>query len=165
VAGRGTQTAFLRESFQPSLWDRLVNDSPGLAAEIDGRRSGLLKDLGEARLAKLEAGGARAIEADPDLDMDQKKQLHLLLRQTQNQLALEERSVVVSPDVLREAVRRDLEALFNTERLQAEYLLTDHEHATIQNLSIDLEDFPQVQRSVLNFGVPAFAGKNAGRAA
>ena len=164
MAARGTQNAFLRETFQPSLWDRLVDDSPGLAAEIDGRRSLLVTDLGEARLTALEAGGVRAIEADPDLKREQKKELHLLVRQSQSRAHLEERGVVVSPEVLREAVRRDLEALFNTERLQAEYLLTDHEESSVENLAIDLADFPHVQRSVINFGVPAFAGKSAGGA-
>ena len=162
MAGRDTHKAFLRETFQPSLWDRLVDDSPGLAAEIDGRRDALIKDIGAPRLAELEAGGTRAIEADTKLAVEQKKALHQLLRLIGSQRELEDRGVVVSPDVLREAVRRDLEALFNTERLEAEYLLTDHEGASVENLAIDLEDFPQVQRSVINFGVPAFSGKTAG---
>ncbi len=164
MTSRNSQTAFLRETFQPSLWDRLVDDSPGLAAEIERRRDLLSEELDADRLAELEAGGVRAIEAQSDLTDGQKKQLHLLLQMKRSHQALEERGVVVSPDVLREAVRRDLEALFNTERLEANYLLTDHELAFVDNLSIELEDFPHIRRSVINFGVPAFSGKTAGGA-
>ena len=42
-----------REAVQPSLWDRLVNDLPGVASEIDGLRDAL--DRGARRRA---AGGA-----------------------------------------------------------------------------------------------------------
>jgi type VI secretion system protein ImpF len=66
----------------------------------------------------------------------------------------------VSPEVLREAVRRDIEALFNTERLGAVPLLTDAEQAEVE-LPPDLYDFPEVRRSVVNYGVPPFAGRSS----
>lgn len=44
---------------------------------------------------------------------------------------------------LRESVRRDLAALFNTTRLEA---------------SLDLRDFPEVQRSCLNYGIAELMG-------
>jgi type VI secretion system protein ImpF len=53
---------------------------------------------------------------------------------------------VLSPQKLRESVRRDLSWLFNTPNL-----------ATLQ----DLSEFPEVERSVVNFGVPELAGKPA----
>ena len=48
----------------------------------------------------------------------------------------------------RDAIRRDLFWLFNTSNLVA---------------SIDLSEMPEVERSVLNFGVPDLAGKAANR--
>src|SRR4249920_3666068 len=51
---------------------------------------------------------------------------------------------VLSPSRLRESVRRDLSWLFNTVNLAA----TD-----------DLEDYPQVERSTLNYGLPDLAGR------
>src|SRR3954471_8387942 len=53
---------------------------------------------------------------------------------------------VLSPARLRECVRRDLTWLFNTTNL-----------ATLENL----EGFPEVQRSVVNFGMPDLAGRTA----
>lgn len=47
---------------------------------------------------------------------------------------------------LRATVRRELGWLFNTTNLEA---------------AVDLDDFPQVQTSVLNYGVPDLAGKAA----
>ena len=34
-----------REAVQPSLWDRLVNDLPGLTSEIDGLRRAVVVAL------------------------------------------------------------------------------------------------------------------------
>src|SRR6185503_19823945 len=53
-----------REAAQPSLWDRLVNDLPGVSSEIDGLREALAQDLGAERLDALVAAGPRGIEAD-----------------------------------------------------------------------------------------------------
>ena len=38
VQASWTARAPKREAVQPSLWDRLVNDLPGLTSEIDGLR-------------------------------------------------------------------------------------------------------------------------------
>jgi type VI secretion system protein ImpF len=51
---------------------------------------------------------------------------------------------VLSPTRLRESVRRDLSWLFNTVNLAS---------------VVDLEDYPHVQRSTLNFGLPDLAGQ------
>jgi type VI secretion system protein ImpF len=53
---------------------------------------------------------------------------------------------ILSPSRLRESVRRDLTWLFNTANL-----------ATVMNL----ESMPLVKQSVLNYGLPALAGRNA----
>lgn len=53
---------------------------------------------------------------------------------------------VLSPTRLRESVRRDLTWLFNTVNLAA---------------TSNLEDYPEVERSTLNFGLPDLAGRTA----
>jgi type VI secretion system protein ImpF len=53
---------------------------------------------------------------------------------------------VLSPGRLRESVRRDLAWLFNTPNL-----------ATV----MDLDAYPLVKQSVLNYGLPGLAGRNA----
>ena len=53
---------------------------------------------------------------------------------------------VLSPSRLRESVRRDLSWLFNTVNLAATH---------------DLEPYPEVERSTLNFGLPDLAGRTA----
>lgn len=53
---------------------------------------------------------------------------------------------VLSPQRLRESVRRDLTWLFNTTNL-----------ATV----CDLSEYPEVERSTVNFGIPDLAGKPA----
>ncbi|MCO5066540.1 MAG: type VI secretion system baseplate subunit TssE [Rhizobiaceae bacterium] len=149
-----------REAVQPSLWDRLVNDLPGLGSEIDGLEQGLRGELGD-RLDALVAGGVRAIDADGTLTTEQRKRLLRLGFQHQRRAELERRGVVVSPDVLREAVRRDIEALFNTERYQSQPLLSDAEEHKAAGYLPDLNDFPEVRRSVINYGVPSFSGRSA----
>ena len=117
-----------RQAVQPSLWDRLVNDLPGVASEIDGLRQSLAQDLGAERLDSLVAAGPRGI--------------------------------VVSADVLREAVRRDIEVLFNTERFESVPMMTPREAEVAADDPPSLADFPEVRRSVLNYGVPPFAGRS-----
>jgi type VI secretion system protein ImpF len=53
---------------------------------------------------------------------------------------------VLTMDELRDGVRRDLGALLN---------------ATALSGVVDLSDYPQVQRSTLNFGMPDMSGKTA----
>jgi type VI secretion system protein ImpF len=150
-----------REAVQPSLWDRLVNDLPGVASEIEGLREALVRELGRERLEALLPGGARAAEADPELTPAQKERLARLTAQERRRAALEARGIVVSADVLREAVRRDIEALFNTERFESVPLRTAREAEARPDDPPALADFPEVRRSVVNFGVPAFAGRSA----
>ncbi|GLS39151.1 type VI secretion protein [Mesorhizobium tianshanense] len=150
-----------REAVQPSLWDRLVNDLPGVTSEIDGLRQTLQDELGADRLDTLLAGSARLIDADAELTSDQKRRLHRLVFQTQHRTEIESRGVVVSARVLREAVRRDIEALFNTERFEAVPLLSDLESEQAADNPPSLADFPEVRRSVVNYGVPSFSGRSS----
>jgi len=150
-----------REAVQPSLWDRLVNDLPGLTSEIDGLRQLLQDELGAERLDTLLAGSARAIDADTELTPDQKRRLHRLAFQAEHRAEIESRGVVVSARVLREAVRRDIEALFNTERFEAFPLFSDIEREQAPDNPLSLADFPEVRRSVVNYGVPSFSGRSS----
>ncbi|WP_425547694.1 type VI secretion system baseplate subunit TssE [Aminobacter niigataensis] len=150
-----------REASQPSLWDRLVNDLPGLSSEIEGLRQSLDNELGGERVDALLAGTARLIDSDLDLTPDHKQRLHRLVFQNRNRVELESRGIVVSARVLREAVRRDIEALFNTERFEALPLLSDLEEEQVSDIRLNLEDFPEVRRSVVNYGVPSFSGRSS----
>jgi type VI secretion system protein ImpF len=51
----------------------------------------------------------------------------------------------ISDAQLRESVRRDLAALFNTTHIEA---------------SLDLREFAEVRRSILNYGIPDLAGRS-----
>lgn len=148
-----------QEAVQPSLWDRLVNDLPGLTAEIDALSAELAPRLGSREaVAALVDGGTRAVERRADLDEDARRLAHRIIGLQARRRGLEDRGIVVTPEVLREAVRRDIEMLFNTERLEADILLTDRERLDHESAAELLSAFPEVRRSVLNYGVPAFSG-------
>jgi type VI secretion system protein ImpF len=149
-----------RETAQPSLWDRLLDDLPGVVSEIDGLRAALEAELGASEVAALVAGGRRAVEA-AELPPARKERLTRLIARLGRRAELEARGIVVSSRVLREAVRRDIEALFNTERFESTPLLTPAEAAAHPDHPPALADFPEVRRSVVNYGVPPFAGRSA----
>jgi len=161
MAEPGAMLGAAREAVQPSLWDRLMNDLPGVASEIDGLHQALAQEIGDERLGVLVAAGSRAAEADAGLSAAQKERLLRLIRQEGRRTALEARGIVVSPEVLREAVRRDIEALFNTERFECTPLVTPREAEAAPDDPPGLADFPEVRRSVVNFGVPPFAGRSS----
>ena len=148
-----------REAVQPSLWDRLVDDLPGLIAETDAQRAWLAGEIGAERTERLLAGGTRAVEREEEIGDEIRRRLHWLVDRLRDRRRLEEAGIVVTPTILREAVRRDIEVLFNTERLEADFLLTDHERDLVEMPADLLEDFPETRRSVLNYGVPSFAGR------
>lgn len=148
------------EAVQPSLWDRLVDDLPGIVTETDRQRSDLAAKVGDAKVTAVLAGGARSIEADPDLDEDVRRDLHTFLTQMARRAFLEQRGIVVNAAVLREAVRRDIEALFNVERFESGLQLTDTEQRTFETPSEMIAAFPHVRRSVINYGVPSFSGRS-----
>jgi type VI secretion system protein ImpF len=158
--GPVTHTA-RREAVQPSLWDRLVDDLPGLTSETDVRRREIGADIGMDRLDGFVAGGVRAVEQAQDLPEDKRREIVQFLGALARRSFLEERGIVVTADVLREAVRRDLEELFGMERLQARFLWTDAERGSLEDPHDVLADYPHVCRSVLNYGVPSFSGRRA----
>jgi len=85
----------------------------------------------------------------PELTPQERLQPALLDRLTDEQpdRAQEPReNRVMSKTRLRQAVLRDLAWLFNTTRLEA---------------GTDLSNAPEVQRSVLNYGLPALSGRSA----
>jgi type VI secretion system protein ImpF len=57
-------------------------------------------------------------------------------------------------------VRRDIETLFNIERMEAQTMMTDLEASMIETPASLLADFPNVRSSVINYGVPSFAGRS-----
>lgn len=148
------------EAVQPSLWDRLVDDLPGIVTETDRQRADLVARIGAAKVEVVLAGGARSIEADEDFDADTRRDLHQFLTQMARRAFLEERGIVVNAAVLREAVRRDIEALFNVERFESGVQLTDLERKDFETPQEMIADFPHVRRSVLNYGVPSFSGRS-----
>jgi type VI secretion system protein ImpF len=150
-----------REAVQPSLWDRLVDDLPGLTSETEVRRREIGADIGAERLEALVQGGVRAVEQAQDLPEDKRREIVQFIGALQRRAFLEERGIVVTADVLREAVRRDLEELFGMERLQARFLWSDMERGATEDLQDVLADYPHVCRSVLNYGVPSFSGRRA----
>ncbi len=156
----GSNVRATREAVQPSLWDRLQNDLPGVASEIGGLRATLLQELGAENFGALVDSGLRSTEADGRLSKAQKEILARLRLQEQRRDQLESRTIVVSADVLREAVRRDIEVLFNTERFESVYMLTDREYEMAPDTPPSLDGFDQVRRSVVNFGVPSFSGRS-----
>lgn len=148
------------EAVQPSLWDRLQDDLPGLVSEIASLRDSLRDELGDAYdLDALVEGGLSELRRDTDLTENAYRLAHNFIEKSQDCSRLQSRGVVVTADVIREAVRRDIEMLFNVERLEANYFLTDKEMQGHEDPADMLADFPEVQRSVLNFGVPTFSGR------
>jgi type VI secretion system protein ImpF len=148
------------EAVQPSLWDRLVDDLPGIVSETDRKRADLVAKIGAAKVDSVLAGAARAVEADADFDADTRRELHHFLSQMARRAFLEERGIIVNSSVLREAVRRDIEALFNVERFESGLQLTDTELNGFETPQDLIADFPHVRRSVLNYGVPSFSGRS-----
>lgn len=151
-----------QELVQPSLWDRLVDELPGVVAETDSLRTELKNEIEvEIDFDQIIQGGARAVEQLTDLSDELRQKLHVLVAKSHQRHILEERGVIVESDTLREAVRRDIEMLFNVERMEADFLLTPLEQLKISTTTQQLADFPQVRSSVLNYGVPSFSGKRS----
>lgn len=120
----------------------------------------LAKELGSKQvLDELIAGGDRAIERNKELDGEVRQKASRLVRMMARRRFLQDNGIVVNSDVLREAVRRDIEMLFNIERFEADFLLTERESVDFENPSELIADFPNVRSSVVNYGVPSFAGK------
>ena len=92
--GPATVTA-RREAVQPSLWDRLVDDLPGLTSETEVRRREIGADIGLERLDGLVQGGIRAVEQAQDLPEDKRREIVQFIGALQRRAFLEERGIVV----------------------------------------------------------------------
>ncbi len=156
----GSNLRATREAVQPSLWDRLQDDLPGVASEIEGLRNSLLKELGAEQIQAFDDASGGAPHVLAELNADQKERFQRLKRQEARRDQLEARTIVVSSDVLKEAVRRDIEVLFNTERFESNYMLSDREYEMAPDTPPSLDGFEHVRRSVVNFGVPSFSGRS-----
>ncbi|WP_232816703.1 type VI secretion system baseplate subunit TssE [Paracoccus zhejiangensis] len=138
-----------------------MDELHGLGAESAALRRELGRKLGgEAAVDALLSDGPRTIEADDSLDDETRRRAYQLAALDRRRQRLEEGGVIVTPDVLREAVRRDIEMLFNIERFESSYLLSERELTTTTLPEELLEDYPEVRRSVVNYGVPSFSGRH-----
>lgn len=157
-----TDASARSEAAQPSLWDRLADDLPGITAEMAVLREDLADCLGgEKEVDKLLNGGLAALRRRSDLDEKAFRLGQALIRRKAEHDRIEARGVVVTGEVLREAVRRDIEMLFNIERFETNYLLTERESRHVVYPGDLLADYPEVRTSVINYGVPAFSGRNS----
>jgi len=175
----------LRERLQPALLDRLTDEERQVfVAEVTADRARLLAaGISEAMITScLQAHGFRTVEdagaATPadagtlrlvfssqagDMPADRIRALRLASRPgiaaptlgevAEVQVRARINTTLESPERrlismrrLRELVQRDLGWLLNTSSLES---------------TEDLDDYPEIRRSVLNFGLPSLAGRTA----
>lgn len=129
--------AFSKDLFLPSLLDRLTNEDPinQLLNEVKQKIKQVEQDLNN-------------LNGHPDDQRaeKQKEQRHQLQQQLiglQAQYSTLSDSISAKHDI-QSCVKRDLEWLFNA-----------NQYASKE----ELNDLPEVARSVLNFGIPDFTGK------
>jgi type VI secretion system protein ImpF len=152
------------ERLQPSLLDRLADEVQGIEREMARLRSILLPQLDEARretLAGLLDPGRPAApregelacfaELGPDV-AELARQLINLEQRRQRELKTR---MVVSPERLQACVLRDLTWLLNTEQLSGQ------SDGASDRAAFDIEAYPHAAASVVNFGIPALAGRTA----
>jgi type VI secretion system protein ImpF len=152
------------ERLQPSLLDRLADEVQGIERELERVRSILLPQLDEARRETLaglldpERPGAPRegelacfAELGPDV-AELARQLINLEQRRQRELKTR---MVVSPERLQACVLRDLTWLLNTEQLSGQ------SDGASDRAAFDIEAYPHAAASVVNFGIPALAGRTA----
>lgn len=151
---------YSRDRLQPSLLDRLEDGLLASLAELVVDRRALEPRLDEAQRVALQ----RTLDderfdgriPDPEaraalagLDRDAAALLARVLEHEAARRREMRRSVVISAAELRRAVLRDLQTLLNTTAAEA----------GPEETAAELEGFPAVQASVLNYGVPSLAGR------
>lgn len=126
-----------KKSLLPSLLDRLTDDDRALqrVTEIDRALADLEQSMVELRQAEKKLASEDYESKKQKLDSRRSDLL------TQSMLA---RNSIMSMDEIRSCVKRDLDWLFNS-----------HQYSPLE----ELDDFPEVRKSVLNFGLPDMAGK------
>ena len=132
--------AFSKDLFLPSLLDRLTNEDP--------INQSLYEVKQKIKLLESELNDLTSVQMDRDeLDINKQKEkqhgLRLQLAQMKAQYSTLSASISSKQDI-HACVRRDLEWLLNANQ----YFPNE-----------ELSDFPEIARSVLNYGVPDLTGK------
>lgn len=154
----------LLERLQPALFDRLVDPEASILAAIAQRRTALETRLDEAQRAALARFLARQDlsarrlggELDPPLDAlgeTARGELFALVELEETRRIEAARAARIGMRELKTLVLRDLEALLNVENLEG---FAAEEGGSRIAL---LDGLPRVRASVLNYGIPALAGK------
>lgn len=131
---------FSKNLFLPSLLDRLTNEDPinQLINEVKQRIKQVEQDLNNLTNMPINHDGLRI-----DRQKEKQHQLHHQLVGLQAQYSTLSASISSKQDI-QSCVKRDLEWLFNANR----YVPNE-----------ELDDLPEIARSVVNFGIPDFTGK------
>jgi type VI secretion system protein ImpF len=156
-----------KEKLQPSLLDRLTDALGGIERQLVSDRARLLALLTDdekkafERLCDsdrrwLRPPSARDLEPFARLDQDTRELLERVVGLEQRRVFELRQHHVISVERLRECVLRDLSWLFNTANLECSELL-DETPGTAAYPRLD--EFPAAAASVINFGIPALAGK------
>ncbi|MEE9397955.1 MAG: type VI secretion system baseplate subunit TssE [Methylococcales bacterium] len=127
-----------KERLLPSLLDRLTDDDP-LNRSIELQHKSIQKI--EKELALI----TQSTDKDLQENKNRQKSLQTQLDQAQTQY-LDLASSVTSLSQIRDCVKRDLDWLLNARN----YFPPN-----------DLQDYPEIVTSVLNYGLPDLAGKTA----
>jgi type VI secretion system protein ImpF len=160
--------AYPRERLQPSLLDRLADEVKSLEREIERVWRALLPELDEARREALASLLAPERQGPPDnaelarfsglepgvealvrqlVDLEGRRQHELKTR------------FVLSPERLRACVLRDLAWLFNTRNLSQHALRAGDPAGRAD--ALDPHACPHAAASVVNYGIPALAGRTS----
>ncbi len=117
-----------RDKLQPSLLDRLTDDGIVIKNELGS------KQIGTKQTGTMQAGANEQTEGKTVVDHSSAKP---------PQKTASAARLTVNARNLREFIKRDLAALLNTGNLED---------------VVDLDDYPNVAQSVLNYGIPDLAG-------
>ena len=128
-----------RENLLPSLLDRLTDDDPLNRSLSQGRERIQALEKKAAQLKKESVG------ENPEDFRGRLAGLKRKITQERNQYLLL-RASITSLQEIRDCVKRDLD-----------WLLNSHHYAPQE----DLEEYPELFSSVINFGLPDLAGKTA----
>jgi type VI secretion system protein ImpF len=156
-----------KEKLQPSLLDRLTDALGGIERQLVRDRARLLTLLTDEEQRAFERlcdndrrwlrpPSARDLEPFARLDPDARELLEHVVELEQRRVFELRQHHVISIERLRECVLRDLSWLFNTANLECGQLL---EETPGTDDYPRLDDFPAAAASVINFGIPALAGK------
>ena len=128
-----------RERLLPSLLDRLTDDDPVNRAlkKHRGKIEALEKDLGTLKKSE-------SLEHPVELRR-QRENLLLELEQARAQYAILLGSISSLKEI-RDCVKRDLDGLLNARNYSPQE---------------ELDDYPEIKTSVLNYGLPDFTGKTS----